>query len=103
MSPKDLFRLEGKVAIIPGGSGGIGSTLAAGVCEAGASVTIVDRDGDELTRTCSRMREAGSEPLAMPPISPRRKPPTGQLPKQWTISAGEGKSSTSPPFADNSA
>jgi len=65
MSPKDLFRLEGKVAIIPGGSGGIGSTLAAGVCEAGASVAIVDRDGDGLTRTCSRMREAGSEPLAI--------------------------------------
>ena len=65
MSPKDLFTLEGKVAIIPGGSGGIGSTLAAGVCEAGASVAIVDRDGDGLTRTCSRMREAGSEPLAI--------------------------------------
>ena len=63
--PTSLFRLDGKVAIIPGGSGGIGSTLAAGVCEAGAQVAIVDRDGDGLARTCSRMREAGAEPLAI--------------------------------------
>lgn len=65
MSPLEMFRLDGKVAIIPGGSGGIGSTLAAGVCEAGAKVAVVGRDGDGLARTCSRMREAGSQPLAI--------------------------------------
>ncbi len=65
MGPTDMFRLDGKVAFIPGGSGGIGSTLAAGVCEAGAQVAVVDRDGDGLARTCSRMREAGSQPLAI--------------------------------------
>jgi gluconate 5-dehydrogenase len=65
MSNIDMFRLDGKVVIVPGGSGGIGSALAAGVCEAGAQVAIVDRDGDGLARTCSRMREAGSSPLAV--------------------------------------
>lgn len=61
----DLFRLDGKVAIIPGGSGAIGSTLAAGVCEAGAQVALVDRNGRGLAETCSRMREGGSQPLAI--------------------------------------
>jgi gluconate 5-dehydrogenase len=65
MSNIDMFRLDGKVVIVPGGSGGIGSALAAGVCEAGAQVAIVDRDGDGLARTWSRMREAGSSPLAV--------------------------------------
>ncbi len=63
--PTSLFRLDGKVAMIPGGSGGIGSTLAAGLCEAGAQVAIVDRDGDGLARTCSRLAVAGSHPLAV--------------------------------------
>lgn len=63
MSQTDMFKLDGKVAFIPGGSGGIGSALAAGMCEAGASIAVVDRDGDGLDRTCQRMRAAGSEPL----------------------------------------
>jgi NAD(P)-dependent dehydrogenase (short-subunit alcohol dehydrogenase family) len=65
MSQVDMFKLDGKVVMIPGGSGGIGSALAAGVCEAGADVAVIDRDGDGLERTCSRIRAAGSEPLAI--------------------------------------
>ena len=65
MSQTDMFKLDGKVVMVPGGSGGIGSALAAGVCEAGAVVAIVDRDGDGLERTCDRMRKAGSDPLAI--------------------------------------
>ncbi len=61
----EMFRLDGKVVMIPGGSGGIGSVLALGVCEAGAQVAVVDRDGDGLERSCSRLRAAGSEPLAI--------------------------------------
>ncbi len=65
MSVTDMFRLDGKVAFIPGGSGAIGSALAIGLCEAGAQVAVVDRDGDGLARTCSTMRAAGKEPLAI--------------------------------------
>jgi NAD(P)-dependent dehydrogenase (short-subunit alcohol dehydrogenase family) len=65
MSQTDMFKLDGKVVMVPGGSGGIGSALAAGVCEAGAAVAIVDRDGDGLERTCDRMRREGSDPFAI--------------------------------------
>ena len=65
MSNIDMFSLEGKVALIPGGSGAIGSALGAGLCEAGAEIAIVDRDGDGLARTCSKMRSEGKEPLAV--------------------------------------
>jgi len=65
MSNTDMFSLDGKVAFIPGGSGAIGSALGAGLCEAGAQIAIVDRDGDGLARTCSRMRAEGKEPLAI--------------------------------------
>ena len=44
MSQADLFRLDGKVAFIPGGSGGIGSTLAAGVCEAIYSLLMMENN-----------------------------------------------------------
>ncbi len=65
MSQTDMFKLDGKVVILAGGSGGIGSALAAGVSEAGAKVAIVARDGDALARTRDRMREAGSDPLTI--------------------------------------
>ena len=61
MGNTDMFSLDGKVAFIPGGSGAIGSALGAGLCEAGAQIAIVDRDGDGLARTCSRMRSEGKD------------------------------------------
>lgn len=60
-----MFSLEGKVVMIPGGSGGIGSALAVGVAEAGADVAIVGRDRDNLEKVCDRIRKVGAEPLAV--------------------------------------
>ena len=65
MSYTDLFGLAGKVALIAGGGGGIGSTLAAGICEAGADVAIVDRSGSAMTKTCSLMEKEGKKPLSI--------------------------------------
>ena len=66
MSYTDLFGLRGKVALIPGGGGGIGATLAAGLCEAGAEIAIVDRSGSALKKTCSLMETEGKQPLSIP-------------------------------------
>jgi gluconate 5-dehydrogenase len=65
MKPADLFNLEGKVAMVPGGGGGIGRVLAAGMCEAGAEVALVDRSGSALEESCALAAEVGKEPLSV--------------------------------------
>lgn len=41
MAIQDLWRLDGKVAVVVGGSGGIGAALAQGLAESGARVAVV--------------------------------------------------------------
>jgi gluconate 5-dehydrogenase len=65
MSRSDLFALDGKVAVIPGGSGAIGSALAAGLATAGARVAIVGRDQDKAEAALEGVRLAGSDGLAV--------------------------------------
>lgn len=65
MKPAELFSLEGKVALVSGGGGGIGSHLAAALCEAGAEIAIVDRSGSHLKTSCSLVEQLGKEPLSI--------------------------------------
>ena len=50
---KQLFDLTGRVALITGASGHLGSALARALAEAGASVVCASRD---LTRATGRRR-----------------------------------------------
>src|ERR1700674_3148532 len=45
---KDLFNLDGKVALVTGGSKGLGKAMARGLAEAGADVIISSRHENEL-------------------------------------------------------
>jgi NAD(P)-dependent dehydrogenase (short-subunit alcohol dehydrogenase family) len=63
MSIVDVFRLDEKVALIPGGSGGIGSELARGLARAGAKVTIVGRSKERAEEAAQKVEDAGSEAL----------------------------------------
>ena len=45
---RDLFQLTGKVALITGGSKGLGKAMARGFAEAGADVVIASRHEEEL-------------------------------------------------------
>ena len=65
MSVFDIFSLDGKVALIPGGSGGIGSKLAAGLAAAGARISIVGRSLEKAEAAAQGVSDAGSEALVV--------------------------------------
>ncbi|HEX3052002.1 MAG TPA: 2-dehydro-3-deoxy-D-gluconate 5-dehydrogenase KduD [Aggregatilineaceae bacterium] len=46
MSILDLFRLDGKVALVTGASRGLGQAMAVGLAEAGADIAALDRTPD---------------------------------------------------------
>src|SRR5215510_6177252 len=56
---KDLFDLSNKVAIVTGGSRGLGKEMAEGLAEAGASLMICSRRDEWLTPTVAEFRGRG--------------------------------------------
>ena len=65
MSQLDVFRLDGKVALVAGGGGAIGSAMAAALAGAGARVVIVDQTDDRAEAAAAPIRAAGGEVLAL--------------------------------------
>ncbi len=51
-----LFSLAGRVAVVTGGSSGIGAGMAAALCQAGAQVVLVARDKDQLDAAAAGLR-----------------------------------------------
>jgi gluconate 5-dehydrogenase len=56
---EQLFSLAGRVAVITGGSSGIGAGMAAALAGAGASVVLVARDGQRLDEAVAELSAAG--------------------------------------------
>lgn len=54
---KDLFDLEGKVAIVTGGNGGIGKGIARGLAGAGADLVIAARNQKKTAQAVKEIKE----------------------------------------------
>ena len=65
MSVLDLFRLDGRVAVITGASAGLGVVLAQALAEAGADVVLAARRADRLAETAALVEKAGRHQLAV--------------------------------------
>lgn len=65
MSYEEIFRLDGKVAVLPGGSGGIGQALARGLAEYGADVVIAGRSLERGQAVVDSLLSTGRRAVAM--------------------------------------
>jgi gluconate 5-dehydrogenase len=61
----ELFDLTGKVAIITGGAGAIGRTIAVAFAHRGASVVVTSRDQNKLEAVAEEIRSSGGNSLAI--------------------------------------
>jgi len=62
---EDLYSLRNKVAVVTGGSRGIGKATALGLAEAGANVVVVSRDLDSLEAVAQEIKSIGREAMAI--------------------------------------
>ena len=61
----DLFRLDGKSALITGAGGGIGRAVSLGMAAQGAAITCVDIDEGRGNRTVELVQQAGGRASAL--------------------------------------
>jgi NAD(P)-dependent dehydrogenase (short-subunit alcohol dehydrogenase family) len=66
VSVLDLFKLDGKVAIVTGASSGLGVAFAEGLAEAGADIAICARRAEKLEDTRKRVEATGRRCIAIP-------------------------------------
>jgi NAD(P)-dependent dehydrogenase (short-subunit alcohol dehydrogenase family) len=57
---RELFSLDGLVAVVTGGSSGIGAEMAFALARAGARVVLVARDSERLDAAAGRLRAGGA-------------------------------------------
>ena len=66
MSVKELFDLTGRVALITGGSRGLGLQIAEAYAEQGAKLAITARKAEQLEEAAKGLREQGTDVLTLP-------------------------------------
>src|SRR5215204_5651151 len=59
MSILDLFRLDGRVAVVTGSGRGIGRAIALALADAGADVVVTARRADEVAAVAGEVRGRG--------------------------------------------
>ena len=62
----DRMRLDGKVALVTGGSQGLGRGMAIALAEAGADVAVAARSENRLAEAVAEIEDRGRRALAVP-------------------------------------
>jgi NAD(P)-dependent dehydrogenase (short-subunit alcohol dehydrogenase family) len=62
-SLSDLFSLHGRVAVVTGGTGVLGSAMAHGLVDAGARVAILGRSSERGERVVHELQQAGGQAM----------------------------------------
>ncbi|UCC16093.1 MAG: SDR family NAD(P)-dependent oxidoreductase, partial [Dehalococcoidales bacterium] len=61
----NIFDLNGKIAVVTGGAGGIGAALALGIADAGADVVVTSRNLAKLEEVAEQIKAKGKKSLAI--------------------------------------
>lgn len=62
---EELFGLKGKVAVVLGGTSGIGHAIALGLAKAGATVVASSRNQEKVDQTAKELEALGSQTLRL--------------------------------------
>jgi NAD(P)-dependent dehydrogenase (short-subunit alcohol dehydrogenase family) len=62
----DLFRMDGRVALVTGATRGIGLAIAEALAAAGARVVVSSNEADECARVAQAMRSSGWNVIGIP-------------------------------------
>lgn len=65
MNVMDLFKLDGKTAIVTGGGRGLGAQIAEGFAEAGANVVLCSRKVEACEEVAEKLKQKGVRTLAL--------------------------------------